>query len=46
MNFLLLFFQLSDEVIVDAVTLEHIPKELSSTGNVNSAPADFSVWVN
>lgn len=28
-----------------AFTLEHIPKTLSPTGNISSAPKDFAVYV-
>jgi SUN domain-containing protein 1/2 len=37
--------QLSMEISVTEVSIEHIPKELSPTGNIDSAPKDFSVWV-
>lgn len=38
--------KLAYSVIIDKVTLEHIPKSLSPTGNINSAPKSFNVLVN
>ena len=35
--------RLSDHVLVQSVTLEHIPETLSPDGNIKSAPKDFSV---
>merc|ERR1711994_244808 len=35
--------ELSDKIIIDSVTLEHIPETLSPDGNIKSAPKDFSV---
>ena len=35
--------QLSDHVLVQSVTLEHIPETLSPDGNIKSAPKEFSV---
>ena len=30
---------------ISGVSLEHIPKSLSPTGHIDSAPKDFTVWV-
>ena len=35
--------ELSDKIIIDSVTLEHIPETLSPDGNIKSAPKEFSV---
>lgn len=32
-------------VKIDSVSLEHISKNLSPTGEISSAPNSFSVWV-
>uniref|UniRef100_A0A673M698 SUN domain-containing protein 2-like n=1 Tax=Sinocyclocheilus rhinocerous TaxID=307959 RepID=A0A673M698_9TELE len=32
-------------VLITHVTLEHLPKELSPTGRVDSAPKDFAVYI-
>lgn len=40
-----LVVRLSMEVRPTSFTLEHIPKTLSPTGNITSAPKDFSVYV-
>lgn len=37
--------RLSMEIYPTSFTLEHIPKTLSPTGNITSAPKDFSVYV-
>ena len=37
--------QLSSTVIIDAVTLQHIPKELNPTSEITSAPKTFKVLV-
>lgn len=37
--------RLSMEIHPTSFTLEHIPKTLSPTGNITSAPKDFSVYV-
>nr|CAD7577464.1 unnamed protein product [Timema californicum] len=36
--------QLIGPVHISGVSLEHIPKSLSPTGKIDSAPKDFSVW--
>ena len=40
-----LVIQLAGTVQPTAFSLEHIPKALSPTGKIDSAPKDFSVWV-
>lgn len=40
-----LVVRLSMEIHPTSFTLEHIPKTLSPTGNITSAPKDFSVYV-
>ena len=40
-----LVVRLSMEVRLTSFALEHIPKTLSPTGNITSAPRDFSVYV-
>ncbi len=40
-----LVVQLAARIYPTAVSLEHIPKSLSPTGKIDSAPKDFSVWV-
>lgn len=37
--------RLSMEIHPTSFTLEHIPKTLSPTGNITSAPKNFSVYV-
>lgn len=37
--------RLLGKVLVTGVSLEHIPKTLSPTGEISSAPKEFSVWV-
>ena len=37
--------ELSARIIPTAFSIEHIPKELSPTGSIDSAPKSFSVWV-
>ncbi|XP_071815008.1 uncharacterized protein [Apostichopus japonicus] len=39
-----LVIQLSDTIKPTYFTMEHIPKSLSPTGNITSAPRNFSVW--
>ncbi|XP_064635667.1 SUN domain-containing protein 1-like [Lineus longissimus] len=39
-----LVIQLSQTIIPTSFSLEHIPKALSPTGHIDSAPKDFSVW--
>ncbi|KAJ8037644.1 SUN domain-containing protein 1 [Holothuria leucospilota] len=39
-----LVIQLSDTIKPTGFTMEHIPKSLSPTGNITSAPKNFSVW--
>jgi len=40
-----LVVQLSAAVTVTEVSIEHIPVSLAPSGNINSAPRDFTVWV-
>lgn len=40
------FIRLIGKAILDSVTVEHIPKKMSPTGEVKSAPRMFSVSVN
>ena len=40
-----LVLELSGRVKPTAFSVEHIPKALSPTGKIDSAPKDFSVWV-
>jgi len=40
-----LVVQLSAPIVVTEVAIEHIPVSLASSGNINSAPRDFTVWV-
>lgn len=40
-----LVVRLSMKIYPTAFTLEHIPKTLSPTGNITSAPRNFSVYV-
>ncbi len=40
-----LVIQLAGEIYPTAFAMEHIPKALSPTGNIDSAPKDFSVSV-
>ena len=40
-----LVLQLSTAIKPTAFSLEHIPKALSPTGRIDSAPKRFSVWV-
>lgn len=37
--------QLKSEVVLNGVTLDHIPKTLSPNGKLDSAPKEFSVYV-
>ena len=37
--------QLKQPIVITTVTLEHIPKELTPTGSLSSAPKDFTVVV-
>jgi len=39
-----LVMQLSSPTIIQQVSIEHIPKRLSPTGKIDSAPKNFSVW--
>ena len=40
-----LVLQLSTAVKPTAFSMEHIPRALSPSGKIDSAPKDFSVWV-
>lgn len=40
-----LYIRLIGAAIVDSVTIEHIPKQMSPTGDVSDAPRKFSVYV-
>ena len=40
-----LVIQLAGRVKPTAFSLEHIPRSLSPTGKIDSAPKDFTVWV-
>ena len=40
-----LVIQLSGLVKVTAFSMEHIPKTLSPSGSIDSAPREFSIWV-
>ena len=37
--------QLKDTVLITGVTIEHIPKELSPNGSLESAPKDIKLMV-
>lgn len=37
--------QLIAKIIIASISLEHIPKAISPTGETDSAPREFSVWV-
>jgi SUN domain-containing protein 1/2 len=37
--------KLAAVIRITAVTMEHIPSRISVTGNINSAPKDFAVFV-
>ena len=37
--------QLIAKIIITSISLEHIPKTISPTGEIDSAPREFSVWV-
>lgn len=37
--------QLVAKIIITSVSLEHIPKTISPTGEIESAPREFSFWV-
>ncbi len=39
-----LVIQLAAEIYPTGFSMEHIPKSLSPTGKIDSAPKDFSVW--
>jgi hypothetical protein len=39
-----LFIKLAAKITPQSFTIEHIPKELSITGNINSAPRNFSIY--
>ncbi|NXI52984.1 SUN1 protein, partial [Chloroceryle aenea] len=41
-----LVVKLSMKIYPTAFTVEHIPKTLSPSGNISSAPRNFSVYVN
>ncbi|NWU71675.1 SUN1 protein, partial [Pterocles burchelli] len=41
-----LVIRLSAKIYPTAFTMEHIPKTLSPTGTITSAPREFSVYVN
>ena len=41
-----LFIKLAAEITATSFSLEHIPKELSITGFIDSAPQNFTVYVN
>lgn len=36
---------MSQTINVTAVSLEHIPKDISLSGNIDSAPKDFTIYV-
>lgn len=40
-----LVVRLSMRIVPSAFSLEHIPKDLSPTGNIDSAPRQFNVYV-
>lgn len=40
-----LVIRLSLKIVPTSFCLEHIPKSLSPTGNITSAPRDFTVFV-
>lgn len=40
-----LYIRLLGAALVDSVTIEHIPKQMSPTGDVRDAPRNFSVYV-
>ena len=40
-----LFIKLAAEIAPDSFSIEHIPKELSITGSLDSAPQNFTVYV-
>lgn len=37
--------RLLGKIYVTGVSLEHIPKKLSPTGQIDTAPREFSIWV-
>ena len=39
-----LFIKLAAKITPKSFSLEHIPKELSLTGNIDSAPQNFTVY--
>lgn len=40
-----LFIKLADKITPTSFSLEHIPKELSLSGKIDSAPQNFTVYV-
>ena len=40
-----LVVQLSAAITVTEVSIEHIPVSLAPSGNIDSAPRDFTIWV-
>lgn len=40
-----LFIKLAAKITPKSFSLEHIPKELSLTGSIDSAPQNFTVYV-
>ncbi|XP_059478463.1 klaroid protein-like [Neocloeon triangulifer] len=40
----MILIELSKNIHLTAVTMEHIPKSIAISGNIDSAPKDFSIW--
>lgn len=38
--------KLINQIYVTGISLEHIPRSISPSGEISTAPKEFSVWVN